>query len=286
MTLRAKKKISDRLGCALIATAALLGVAAPALADDKPAAAAAPAAMPAASTATAAPATAAPAKDVKDERALRLLKAMSDKLAAAKTLGFKIRGIVPTPSPTGQYVSLFASSRVLMQRPDRLFVAARGDLFPSDIFFDGKTVTAIGVDNRFYTQRDAAGGAIEALMQNVQPGSDATAPFLDILVPDPYGVLTKDFASAFWIGRTMVGGVETDHLAFTAPGLDWEIWIGVADKLPRLLVVSYRTGERQPTFTVEFSEWKLNAPVPAGTFVAKIPKGATRLEFKQAGQTN
>ena len=92
---------------------------------------------------------------------------------------------MPTPSPTGQFVSLFGSSRVVMQRPDKLFVEARGDLFPSDTFYDGKTVTVVGADRRFYTRRDAAGGAIEALMQSVQPGSDATAPFLDLLVAGP-----------------------------------------------------------------------------------------------------
>ncbi|MGO4394867.1 DUF2092 domain-containing protein [Variovorax sp. M-6] len=264
---RTLRTISHRFGLALLAVSALLGDGRVALAQDSKS-----------------PPVAAPAKDFKDERALAMLRRMSDTLGGAKTLSFKVRGIVPTHAPTGQYVSLFASSRVVMQRPDKLFVEARGDLFPSDTFYDGKTVTVIGVDNKFYTQRDAAGGAIEALMQSVQPGSDATAPFLDLLVADPYAFLTKDFSSAFWVGQSTIGGVKTDHLAFTAPGLDWEIWIGAADKLPRLMVVSYRTGERQPTFTVEFSEWKLNASVPAKTFNATIPKGAVKLEFKQIGQ--
>ncbi|MDM0108005.1 DUF2092 domain-containing protein [Variovorax sp. J22R24] len=259
-------RISRRLGLALLASAALLGAERAALAQDaKPAQAAAP------------------AKDFKDERALALLRGMSDTLAGAKTLSFKVRGIVPAPSPTGQFVSLLASSRVVMQRPDKLFVEARGDLFPSDSFYDGKSVTVVTADRKFYAQRDAAGGAIEALMQGLQPGSDATAPFLDLLVADPYAFLTKDLASAFWVGRTAIGGVRTEHLAFTAPGLDWEVWIGTADKLPRLMVVSYRSGERQPTFTVELSEWKLNAPIPAKTFSAAIPPGAAKLEFKQMG---
>jgi hypothetical protein len=261
------RRLGRQAGVALLAAIALLGAERAALAQDG----------------TKAAAVAPPAKDFKDERALALLKGMSTTLASAKTLSFKVRGIVPTPSPTGQFVSLFGSSRVVMQRPDKLFVEARGDLFPSDTFYDGKTVTVVGADRRFYTRRDAAGGAIEALMQSVQPGSDATAPFLDLLVADPYAFLTKDFTSAFWVGQSTLGGVKTEHLAFTAPGLDWEIWIGAADKLPRLMDVSYRSGERQPTFTVEFSDWKLDASVPAKTFSAAIPPGAARLEFKQMG---
>ena len=260
------KQTTHQLGVAVVAAAALLGPVRMALAQDTPAPGAAS------------------AKASKDERALGLLKTMSDTLAGAKTLDFKIRGIVPTPSPSGQYVSLFASSRVVMQRPDKLFVAARGDLFPSDIVYDGKTVTAIGLDRKFYAQREAAGGAIEALMKSEQPGSDATRPFLDILVPDSYTLLTKDVLSAFWVGQSTVGGVKTDHLAFTAEGMDWEVWIGAKDKLPRLMVVSYRSGDRQPTFTVEFSDWKLDAPVAPRTFNASIPKGAAKLEFKQIDQ--
>ena len=78
--------------------------------------------------------------------------------------------------------------------------------------------------------------------------------------------LPRKLSSAIWVGQSKIGGVKTDHLAFTAKGIDWEIWIGTRDKLPRLMVVSYRDGERQPTFTVEFSDWKLDAPVSAQTF--------------------
>lgn len=250
------------LGIALFAATSLLGAGGLALAEDKP--------VPSATS----------AKEFKDERALKLLRSMSDTLAGAKALSFRIRGIVPVASPTGQYVSMFASTSVVMQRPAKLFVQARGDLFPSDLYFDGKTLTSIDLGGKFFAQRDAVGGAIEALLKDPHPGSEIMAPFLELLVPDPYAVLTKDFSSAFWVGQSTIGSVKTDHLAFTAKGLDWEIWIGTADKLPRLMVVSYRTGERQPTFTVEFSDWKLNAPVPAQTFTPKIPKGAVRIEFK------
>ena len=239
---------------------ASVALGSPAIAQEKPAPASAPA-------------------EIKDERALKLLKAMSDKLAAAKSLSFAVRGLVPTVAPTGQYINLFASSRVVMQRPDKLFVEARGDMFPSDIFYNGKTITVMGLGKKFYVQQ-AAGPGLETFVQSAQPGSDAVAPFFDMLTADPYASLTKDFLSALFVGQSTVGGVKADHLAFTAKGIDWEVWIGAADKLPRLLVVTYRLPERHRTFTVEFSDWKLNAAVPAQTFNATIPAGATKLEFK------
>ena len=119
---------------------ASVAFASPAIAQEKPAPASAPA-------------------EIKDERALKLLKAMSDKLASAKSLSFSVRGLVPTVAPTGQYINLFASSRVVMQRPDKLFVEARGDMFPSDIYYNGKTITVIGPGKKFYAQQAAGPGA-------------------------------------------------------------------------------------------------------------------------------
>ena len=221
-----------------------------------------------------------PAQEIKDQRALDLLKGMSDTLTKAKTLSFKVRGLVPFAAPSGQFISLFASSRVVLQRPDKLFVESRGDLFPNDLYFDGKAVTAIGFDKKFYAQKDASGSTIDAMLENAHPGTDVLAQFAELLVADPYAALTPDLASAAWVGQSTVGGVRTDHLAFTGKGVDWEIWIGAQDKLPVLMVVSHRQGERQPTFTVEFSDWKLGAAIPARTFKATIPKGAARLDFK------
>lgn len=221
-----------------------------------------------------------PASEIKETRALDLLKEMSNTLAKTKSLSFKVRGLVPFAAPTGQYVSLFASSRVLMQRPDKLFVESRGDHFPNDLYFDGKTVTAIGLHKKFYAQKPASGSTIDALIQNAQPGADVLAMFAEVLVAAPYAALTDDLSSAFWVGQSTIGGVRADHLAFTGKGLDWEIWIGTRDRLPLMMVVAHREGERQPTFTVEFSDWKLNAAIPAKTFQAMIPKGAVKLEFK------
>ena len=221
-----------------------------------------------------------PAQEIKEERALSLLQGMSSKLAQAQSLEFKVRGLVPFTAPSGQFISLFASSRVVMQRPDKLFVESRGDLFPNDLYFNGKTVTAIGVQKKFYAQREASAGSIDEIIGNIYPGGAVLDLFAEMLVSDPYAALTANLTSAFLVGQSTINGVKANHLAFTGKGLDWEIWISTADNLPVLMVVSYREGDRQPTFTAQFSDWKLSAPIPAKTFTAAIPKDAIKIEFK------
>lgn len=150
-----KHPITLLLAGSCLATTLLL--AAGAVAKDQPA-------PPSAST---------PAPLTKDAQALALLKGMSDTLAKAPTLSFRARGLVPFRAPTGQYVSLFADSSVLLQRPDKLLVKSRGDLFPNDLYYDGKTVTAIGVDQHFYAQQPAKGKGLEAILHEAQPGTDS-----------------------------------------------------------------------------------------------------------------
>jgi len=216
----------------------------------------------------------------KDERALALLKDMSDTLAKAQTMRFTVRSLIPFAAPTGQQISLFGTTRVAMQRPDKLFAENRGELFPHNLYFNGTTVTTIGTEKRFYAQQPSSASTIEALIEKAHPGSDALAPFVDLLVGDPFARLTEGMVGAMLVGQSTLDAVNTDHLAFSGAGVDWEIWIGIKDKLPRLMVVHYRGGERHPTFTATFSDWKLGAPIAAQTFNANIPKDAVKIDFK------
>jgi hypothetical protein len=224
--------------------------------------------------------TTAPAT-IKDERALKVLKGMTDALAQAKTLSFRARSLVPTAGPNGQWISLLGTSRVAMQRPDKLFVEMRGDVFPNDIYFDGKTWTAIAPNEKFYAQRPAAGQTVDAIIDDAYAKKDDLFPFADVLPSDAYARLTRDLSSALYVGQSTIGGVKVDHLAFTGKSLDWEIWIGAADRLPRFMLGAYRDLERNPTFWVEFADWKVNQPIHAKTFTPAIPAGATKIEFKR-----
>jgi hypothetical protein len=215
----------------------------------------------------------------KDERALKLLKGMGDTLGRARTLSFRARSLVPMSGPNGQWLSLIALSRVVMERPNKLFVEMRGDVSPNDYYYDGKTWTAIAQKDKFYSQRELPGQTIDAMLEETYAKQDDLFPFADVLWSDVYTRLTKDLTTALYVGQSTVGGAQVDHLAFTAEGLDWEIWIGTRDRLPRLMLGAYRDLERHPMFAVEFMDWKLNAPV--ATFRAAIPKGATKIEFKR-----
>ena len=102
-----------------------------------------------------------------------------------------------------------------------------------------------------------------------------------MLPSDAYVRLTQNLSSALYVGQSTIGAAKVDHLAFAGKALDWEIWIGTADRLPRFMIGAYLDLERSPTFWVEFADGKVNWPIYAKTFTAAIPANAKRIEFKR-----
>jgi hypothetical protein len=105
-------------------------------------------------------------------------------------------------------------------------------------------------------------------------------PYADILVAEPYKVLAEGLVTALYVGTSTIGGVKTDHLVFANKGVEWQIWIGVEDHLPRLVYANYFDDVSEPSYTVGFLNWKVDAPVPSETFVFKNTSGAAKVEFR------
>lgn len=219
------------------------------------------------------------AMPVIDQRALDLLKKMSDTLDQSKTLSFKARSIVPRKSPGGIWISLAGSSRVIREGHSKLFDETRGDFFPYDFYFDGNKITAFAPGRNLYAEKNAP-GTIDDLIERICHEEGKVFPYADILISNPYEILTAGLLGALFVGQSTLAGVKTNHLAFSNPGVDWQIWIGADDNLPRLVNATYLTHSKEPSYTVEFTDWKVNEPVPPETFVFANTSNAAKVEFK------
>ncbi|HPM42453.1 MAG TPA: DUF2092 domain-containing protein [Candidatus Omnitrophota bacterium] len=220
---------------------------------------------------------------VVDQRALDILKGMSDSLKSAKTLSFRARSLEPIKSPAGIWVILFSDSRVMIQEPDKLFVEKRGDVFALDFYFDGKTISLYSPARNVFAEKESP-GTIDDVIEGVKRQSDNPFPYSDILISDPYSRLTSDLVGAVYVGRSTLGGVKTDHLAFSNKGVDWQIWIGADDKLPRLVNATYLDDASEPSYTVEFTDWKINDALSPEIFAYQNSTQASKIEFRKPGR--
>ncbi len=215
---------------------------------------------------------------VKDPRALAALKSMSDRLASAKSLTVRAENTVPMLGPNLQWISLVGTARVALERPGGLFIARGGDQPPMEIYYDGKSVTLHEPVEKLYAEVPAP-ATVDATLAEVFGPAVAGFPYLAVLMSDPYASLTKDLGGALYVGHSTLDGVKTEHLALRSPGVDWEIWIGAEDRLPRLVQAKYIDLGKAPTITTRFHDWNLSPQIPAATFRLEKPAGAQRIEY-------
>ena len=231
---------------------------------------------------------AAPASRTIDRDALAALKRMSDTLAAAKSFTYQSSSIIEVPAKTGQLLTLFSNADVALRRPDNLRARMTGEAPPFNFYYDGKTVSAIASATKVYSSTKAP-PTIDAMLPDLQDETGiriATAP---LLLSNPFRVLTRGLTSAVVVGPSMVHGRVCEHLAFRAPGLNWEIWIDSSGSpLPRRLAVTFTDRPNFPRTLVEFTNWNLHPWLSAGDFVFHKPAGAREIPFlcvlKSAGR--
>jgi hypothetical protein len=98
--------------------------------------------------------------------------------------------------------------------------------------------------------------------------------------------ITENLRIAFVVGKsTVVGGVTTDIVVLVGKFAHVQLWIGSDDKLPRMARAIFLEDPARYRHTVQFSDWKLDPPLDAGTFAFTAPAGTVRIPFAPPGAT-
>ena len=224
--------------------------------------------------------TAAPAPAL-EPKAIELLKAMSARLAAARTMSFTAVASYESPSLIGPPLVYTTTSEVTLQRPDKLRVITPGDGPASEFYYDGKTMMAFAPAENLVAVADAP-PTIDGALKAAYDSAAIYFPFTDVIVADPYGDIAARLTHAFVIGQSrVIGGTTTDMVATVDDGVFAQIWIGAEDKLPRMLRAVYARDPSHLRHQVEFSNWRLDGQVPADSFASSRAAAAARIEFKR-----
>jgi hypothetical protein len=276
-------KICTNLGRAL-ALLAGLAVAATISAQTAPPAAAPAKAAPTAKTAK--PAKKAPANEFKlvvEPRAMELLKVVSAKLAAAKSMSFTATVGYEYPSKLGPPIVYTTRYDVTMQRPDKLRILMPADGPASEFYYDGKTMIAFAPAENLAAVADAP-PTIEAALVAAFKTASIYFPFSDLLVADPYAALTNGVKLAFYVGPSaVIGGTKTDMMVWANDAVFVQIWIGADDKLPRRMRAVFAADPLGLRHDMELSNWQLDPVVSPDTFVSAKAQAAGRMPFKAPG---
>lgn len=201
-----------------------------------------------------------------EPKALGILKGACEKLGAAKTMAFKAVVSEESPSRLGPPLAYYTTSEVLLERPDKLRVVSPGDGPRSEFYYDGKSMVAYSPAENMVA-RAPAPATIDAMLEAAFKTAQIYFPYTDLLVTDPYKGLSDGLRVAFYVGQSdSVGGVKTHIIAYANDHAFVQAWIGVDDRMPRRLQAVFRSDPLQLRHSVNLSDWKLDAAVPAGAF--------------------
>jgi hypothetical protein len=209
--------------------------------------------------------------------AKRLLKAMSDYMAAQKALSFDFDSSLEIVSTQQQKLTLAATGSVVLNRPDKLHVTRRGGFANMEMSFDGKTVTLLGKNSNLYAQVEAA-GTLDQLVDTLRDKYHRPVPGADLLMADPYKELMPEVTDVKDLGSGVIHGVECDHLAFRTREVDWQIWIAQGpNPYPCRYTITSNKVAGSPEYSIDIWSWKTGTAVAADSFKVAIPAGAQKL---------
>jgi hypothetical protein len=214
-----------------------------------------------------------------DPQATKLLKASTDFLASQQRFSVEVRNSLEVVLTSGQKIQFDHTGQMSVQRPNKLRADRAGDLTAQSFFYDGKTLTLFNPAGKYFATV-AAPGTLEEMLDMARTKLDIVAPAGDLVFKNAYDILMTDVTQGFVVGKSMVEGVRTDHLAFRAPLVDWQIWIQEGkEPLPRKLVITTRDQPGAPQFSVVITKWNLKPSFNAKTFSFSPPEGARKVEF-------
>ena len=218
-------------------------------------------------------------QDAVSPDAVRILKNSTDYLAGLQLFGLEADSSIEVVTESGQKIQFDNRAMAVVQRPNGFYAARVGDLVEQEFLYDGKTLTLHDADAGYYATV-AAPDTLEAMLDFARESLDIVAPGGDFIYANAFDILMEDVETALLVGKSVIEGVVCDHLAFSKPGTDCQVWIARGEQpLPLKIVSTSRDVLSAPQFTVLIREWDIAVDVPKDKFQFTPPDDAQAVDF-------
>jgi hypothetical protein len=206
-----------------------------------------------------------------------MLKAMADYVGSQQTIELTFDSDIEVITPDLEKIQFTNSGEALLSRPDKLRAHRMGGYSDVALFYDGKTASIYGKSVNAYAQFDAP-GTVDQLIAALRAGHGVALPGADLLQSGAYEILVAGVLEAKHVGRGVIDGRECEHLAFRNADTDWQLWVEVGERpVPRKLVITSKTVNSAPQYTLRVKSWKTGVQPAADAFTFAPPAGAQKL---------
>ena len=213
-----------------------------------------------------------------DPNADEILRSMSKYLADTKAFSVSADISNEIISVEAQKLQFNGQASVLIERPSRFHAVRKGRFADAEMIFDGNKLTIFGKAANAYFQKNVA-GTIDQAIPALEREVGLSLPGSDLLLSNPYAVLTAGVTSSGYHGIAQIGGVPAHYLSFRTPQVDWQIWVkDGADPLPLKYVITTKWLTGAPQYSVTLSNWNTKPAIAADRFKFVAPAGAKNLQ--------
>jgi hypothetical protein len=221
-----------------------------------------------------------------DPAATQILKRMTDYIGSLKQFSVNTQGTLENTNAAGHRIDLDVSAHAIISRPNKIYAERRGDLLDQNFSYDGKTLTLCNPVNKVYATVPAP-ATIEGTLDYTREKLDLFIPIGDLVYSNAYALLMQDVTLAAVAGKAVIGGVKCDHLLFSRPGVDFQVWVADSGKpLPYKYVVTDTGYPELLSISTVLSDWNVAPGVPDSKFTFVPPPGAKPITFMPFNTTS
>jgi hypothetical protein len=221
-----------------------------------------------------------------DPVAVQTLKRMTDFLDGLKQFSVNAQIVVEEMHFSGHRVDYDMSANTTIKRPNKMRAVRTGELTNQRFFYDGKTMTAYNPDKKVYAIEKAP-DTIEKVITFTRETAGVLLPAADLIYRNAFPLMMQDVTLAVVVGKAVVGGVRCDHLLFSRPEVDFQVWVAEGKQpWPRKYVVTETATPEKLAITAFLSNWNTAPAVDDAQFTFVPPKGAQAISFTQLEKTS
>jgi hypothetical protein len=222
-----------------------------------------------------------PTPSASEQRAMTILKNMSQYLAKAEHFSVTMRDAYDAVQASGEKIEFGSVRKVTVSRPDRLRIEVeRSDGEKGLVIFDRKDLTVYTPSKNVYASVSRPGTLDDALKYAIND-LKLKVPLAMMLLSTLPSELDNLVVSADYVETTTLNDVPCDHIAArTSKGVDFQVWVAQgSEPLPRRVVITYTDEPGQPQFRADLSNWNLAPDISEALFTFTPPEGADRIQF-------
>lgn len=214
-----------------------------------------------------------------DPAAVQKLKQMTEFMEGLKQFSVQTQNVIEDLHVSGHRIDKDLTANVTVKRPNKLRAVRVGELFDQRFFYDGKTLTLYNPREKVYAT-EAAPGTVEKMIDFARETVGIMLPAADLIYSGAFPLLTQDLTLAAVVGEAVIGGVTCDHLLFSRPGVDFQIWIAKGSRpFPHKYVVTETGMPERLSISSVLSNWNTDAAVDDAQFNFVPPKGTSATRF-------